>query len=78
MPKKRKEGATNTTISITWSDKNRLRRLARKTKTTKNGDVFESDAIIFNRVLKDYMNSHPDQVAKATTSTYPLKDSESL
>jgi hypothetical protein len=73
MPKKRKDGAHSTTISITWSDKNRLRRLANKLKTTKNGDVYESDAAIFNRVLKDYMNSHPSEVKQVTTLTYPSK-----
>ena len=72
MPKQRKNGALNTTISVAWSDKNRLRRLAKKTKQTKNGDVYESDASIFNRVLKDYMNAHPSEVANATTTTYPL------
>ena len=56
MPKKRKEGAVNTTISISWGDKNRLRRLAKKRKTTQNGDVYESDSVIFNRVLKDYFS----------------------
>ena len=73
MPKKRKDGATNTTISVAWSDKNRLRRLAQKTKTTKNGDVYEADYVIFNRILKDYMNNHPDEIKNSTTSTYPLR-----
>ena len=73
MPKKRKEGAHNTTISIQWSDKNSFRRLARKVKTTKNGDVYEADAIIFSRMLHDYLIRHPDEVSKKTTSTYPLK-----
>jgi hypothetical protein len=73
MPKKRKDGAFSTTISITWSDKNRLRRLANKIKTTKNGDVYESDSVIFNRVLKDYMNQHPTEVKQSTTLTYPSK-----
>lgn len=73
MPKKRKNGATNTTISVTWQDKNLLRRLAQKTKTTKNGDVYEADYIIFNRVLRDYMNRHPGEIKNATTSTYPSK-----
>ena len=43
MPKRRKEGQSNTTISVSWSDKNRMRRLAKLRKTTKNGDVYESD-----------------------------------
>lgn len=73
MPKKRKSGAINTTISVKWGDKNRFRRLARKIKVTKNGDVYESDSIIFNRVLQDYMDRHPNEIANTTTSTYPIK-----
>ena len=73
MPKKRKEGQSNTTISVSWSDKNRMRRLAKLRKTTKNGDVYESDAVIFNRVLRDYMNNHPAEIKSETTVTYPVK-----
>ena len=72
MPKKRKEGTT-TTISVSWSDKNRMRRLAKLRKTTKNGDVYESDAVIFNRILRDYMNNHPTEIKPQTTVTYPVK-----
>jgi hypothetical protein len=72
MPKHRKEGATDTTISVKWSDKNRMRRLAKHTKTTKTGKVYESDSIVFARVLKDYMNRHPDEINDRPTSTYPL------
>ena len=36
MPKKRKEGTVNTTISVSWPDKNKMRRLAKLRKTTKN------------------------------------------
>jgi hypothetical protein len=71
MPKKRKAGVLNTTISVSWADKNKLRRLARKRKTTKNGDVYESDSVIFNRVLNEYISRHPDQVRNETTATYP-------
>jgi len=75
MPKKRKEGQSNTTISVSWSDKNRMRRLAKLRKTTKNGDVYESDSVIFNRVLRDYMNTHPNEIKSQTTITYPVKSS---
>ncbi len=78
MPKKRKEGAVNTTISISWGDKNRLRRLAKKRKTTQNGDVYESDSVIFNRVLKDYYSRHPTEIRNSTTVTYPVKDNSSF
>jgi|LWDU01.1.fsa_nt_gi hypothetical protein len=73
MPKKRKEGTTNTTISVSWSDKNRMRRLANLRKTTKNGDVYESDSVIFNRILRHYIDTHPREVKSVTTVTYPVK-----
>jgi len=71
MPKKRKEGTVNTTISVSWRDKNLMRKLARKRKTTKNGDVYESDSVIFNRILQDYMIRHKEQIRDETTATYP-------
>ena len=74
MPKKRKEGTTNTTISVSWSDKNKMRRLAKLRKTTKNGDVYESDAVIFNRMLRYYIDHNPGEVKSTTTVTYPVKN----
>lgn len=73
MPKKRKEGNVNTTMSLSWSDKNRLRRLGRKIKTTKNGDVYEADSVIIHRVIEYYHSMHPSEIKSKTTSTYPLK-----
>lgn len=73
MPKKRKDGATTTTISISWADKNRLRSLARPVKETKNGRVFESDSTVFRRVLQHYLNSKPQEIRDTPSSTYPLK-----
>jgi hypothetical protein len=75
MPKKRKEGTTNTTISVSWSDKNKMRRLANLRKTTKNGDVYESDSVIFNRILRYYIDHNPGEVKSNTTITYPVKTS---
>ena len=74
LPKQRKEGAQKTTISVSWSSKTTFRKLAKKTKTTKNGDVFESDTVIFDRILEDYLRKHPDEVSRSTTSTYPSKN----
>jgi hypothetical protein len=74
MPKKRKEGTVNTTISVSWGDKNKMRRLAKLRKTTKNGEVYESDSVIFNRILRFYMDHNPSEVKSATTVTYPVKN----
>ena len=76
MPKKRKSGAVRTTISVDWMDKNNLRRLARKTKRTKNGDVFESDSNIFKRILRHYIESHPNEYKDNPTLTYPKKSQD--
>jgi hypothetical protein len=76
MPKKRKTGAVRTTISIDWMDKNKLRRLARKTKRTKNGDVFESDSNIFKRLLNHYIDTHPNEYKENPTLTYPQKSQD--
>lgn len=40
-----------TTISIRKVDKQRLRGLARFIKKTKNGELYESDAVVFNRII---------------------------
>ena len=71
MPKKRKPGVERTTISVDWHDKNKLRRLAKKTKRTKNGDVFESDSKIFKRILNDYIDRNVNEYKENPTTTYP-------
>ena len=76
MPKKRKEGNVNTTMSLSWSDKNRLRRLGRKIKTTKNGDVYEADSVIVHRIIEYYYSRNPSEIKSKTTSTYPLKNQD--
>jgi len=76
MPKHRKTGAIKTTISIDWNDKNRLRRLARKTKRTRNGDVFESDSSIFTRILNHYIETHVGEYKENPTLTYPKKSQD--
>jgi hypothetical protein len=71
MPKHRKEDAETTTISILWSDKDKLRTLARPKKKTKNGMKYETDSDIFTRVITDYLKSHPNEVG-TVNPTYPL------
>jgi hypothetical protein len=71
MPKKRKEGNDTTTISIKWGDKDKLRKLARPIKKTKNGTKYETDMNVFNRVINDYLKSHPSEVGDVNT-TYPI------
>jgi len=72
MAKHRKEGNEYTTISIRWTDKERLRKMAKFVKKTKNGDLYQSDAVIFNRLLNNYgtIISINDNTPH---NTYPIK-----
>jgi len=58
MPKRRKEGNKFTTISISWEDKENMRKFAEFKKETKNGKLYESDAEIFHRLLITYAMKH--------------------
>ena len=48
---RRKVGNSHTTISVRWEDKEKLRRHAKLVKKTKNGNMYESDSVLFQRVL---------------------------
>ena len=48
---RRKADSTHTTISITWKDKELFRRFAGLVKKTRNGEMYESDAVVFNKIL---------------------------
>ena len=49
---RRKKDNTNTTISISWKDKEEFRKYAKLVKQTKTGDRYESDAVLFRKLLK--------------------------
>ena len=69
---RRKVGSTHTTISITWKDKESFRRFAKLVKETRNGEMYESDAVVFNKILVYYIdNNKPDSTT--AKSTYPTK-----
>ena len=70
MPKRRKKGNKFTTISISWEDKEVLRRYAEFKKETKNGELFESDSEVFHKLLELYRTSVPVKHINGT-STYP-------
>ena len=68
---RRKLSNTHTTICITWEDKENFRRFAKFIKKTKTGDLYESDTILFHRVLEEFKNNNTGS-AKPNT-TYPSK-----
>lgn len=68
---KRKVGNSHTTISITWVDKEQFRKFAKLVKKTKNGDMYESDSIIFHKILENYQSNN--EVSSISHTTYPVK-----
>ena len=69
---RRKTENTHTTISIKWDSKERFRKYARLVKETRNGQMHESDAVVFNKILVYYIdNNKPDSTT--AKSTYPTK-----
>jgi hypothetical protein len=73
MARKKKDNK-NTTISISWEDKEEFRRYAKLIKQTKTGDRYESDADLFKRVLAYWALNHIDDCHSEPKSTYPSLD----
>jgi len=69
---RRKIGSTHTTISITWSDKDLFRKFAKLVKKTRNGEMYESDSIVFHKILNEYIKNNPSETESHTT--YPSKN----
>lgn len=70
----RKIGNSHTTICITWSDKEEFRKYAKLVKKTKNGDMYESDAALFHKLLETYKQYNQGSEAH---NTYPKKSKNS-
>ena len=73
----RKIGTVCTTISVLWKDKEEFRKYAKFVKKTKNGDMFESDASLFRKMLDHYIASNPLNSEEKPKNTYPRKESTS-
>lgn len=71
---KRKLGNSHTTICITWEDKDEFRKFAQLVKKTKNGNMYESDAVIFHRMLEQFKQSN--QQNETAHNTYPRKTND--
>ena len=68
---RRKQSNTHTTICITWEDKEEFRKFARFVKKTKTGELYESDTVLFHKLLEAYKASN--QASDKPNSTYPTK-----
>jgi len=69
---RRKADNTHTTISIRWTSKERFRKYSQLVKKTRNGDMYESDAVLFDKILEYYENNH-EQEHQTPKDTYPTK-----
>jgi len=72
MAKPQKDSNEFTTISVRKIDKQRMRQYAKFIKKTKNGSLYESDAIVFNKMVALYMKDHPEMMGDSVP-TYPTK-----
>lgn len=66
---RRKLGTSNTTISISWEDKDEFRKFAKFVKKTRNGNMYESDAVLFHKILSSFKEYNSS--AGESNSTYP-------
>ena len=66
---KRKIGNSHTTICITWKDKDTFRTFAKLVKKTKNGDMYESDSVVFSRMLEAFKESNESEGTSHETYT---------
>ena len=69
---RRKADNSHTTISIRWESKERFRKYARLVKEPRNGQMHESDAVVFDKLLK-YYEEHVTPESQEPKGTYPSK-----
>ena len=68
---RRKIGNSHSTICVTWEDKELFRKFAQFVKKTKTGNLYESDSVLFHKMLESYRIQH--QPSEVSNSTYPSK-----
>lgn len=68
---RRRSGNSHTTISVTWEDKDEFRRYASEVKKTKNGKMYESDAVLFHKMLELYKDEVAKKPMDKPSPTYP-------
>ncbi len=76
MARPRKNNSTTTIGGVPWELKSRLRKFARKTKTTKTGDNYEKDSLVLDRIVSYYdrnIGSAYDSREGVSHDTYPKR-----
>ena len=68
---RRKIGNSHTTICVSWEDKELFRKFASFVKKTRTGNLYESDAVLFNKMLSQFKDNNT--VGEVSNTTYPSK-----
>ena len=68
---RRKIGNSHTTICVSWEDKELFRKFASFVKKTRTGSLYESDAVLFSKMLNHFKNNNT--VGEVSNTTYPSK-----
>jgi len=68
---RRKIGNSPTTICVSWEDKELFRKFASFVKKTRTGNLYESDAVLFSKMLGQFKDNNT--VGEVSNTTYPSK-----
>tara|TARA_R110000744_G_scaffold329816_1_gene435379 strand:+ start:1227 stop:1442 length:216 start_codon:yes stop_codon:yes gene_type:complete len=68
---RRKIGNSHTTICVSWEDKELFRKFASFVKKTRTGNLYESDAVLFSKMLSHFKENNV--VGEISNTTYPSK-----
>jgi hypothetical protein len=68
---RRKIGNSHTTICVSWEDKELFRKFASFVKKTRTGNLYESDAVLFSKMLNHFKENNT--IGEVSNTTYPSK-----
>ena len=68
---RRKIGNSHTTICVSWEDKELFRKFASFVKKTRTGNLYESDAVLFSKMLNHFKDNNT--IGEVSNTTYPSK-----
>jgi|TARA_R110002167_G_scaffold209553_1_gene413492 hypothetical protein len=68
---RRKIGNSHTTICVSWEDKELFRKFASFVKKTRTGNLYESDAVLFSKMLNHFKENNT--IGEISNTTYPSK-----
>ena len=68
---RRKIGNSHTTICVSWEDKELFRKFASFVKKIRTGNLYESDAVLFSKMLNHFKENNT--IGEVSNTTYPSK-----